>query len=387
SLLLRQQRHAFEVPIPADSLDVLERGITELILLGPPPRLSLRLPLTMISVSMGVILCMCWMVVHCYLFSRYIRQKRLSWLDLQRSRLAELRDRMCSLESEVPDFALNTIPTRTPKRSEGYSGDRRSSSVSRANSDAVAVMQQILDVTVQQERSYFERLLEFTGTLLLEIENQLYDHRSWVPFAVDLSDLNHLMESFDSSLLFLDGCLSEFVKRCYFMQETVDILRTLNECQAKVDLSYQEERNICPNETDELVVIERDQITITPRKSPILASSTAEYEVNEHEPSSVPCPSPDPSLSCNASEKPELSPHINEMEVTGFSDENEPHHYSHSSDESTHEPKIPKPSRIPYQTLTPSFHLMNPPANLQRNHLGLTTVSLYYCLIAVSVNV
>ncbi|KAF6777062.1 hypothetical protein AHF37_03243, partial [Paragonimus kellicotti] len=277
SLLLRQQRHAFEIPIPVDSLDVLERAITELILLGPPSRLSLRLPLTVMSVSVVIILYMCWMVVHCYLFSRHVRQKRLSWLDLQRTRLAELRDRMSSLESEMPDFALNPTPTKTPKLSDGYSGDRRSSSVSRANSGAVTVMQQILDVTVRQERSYFERLLEFTGTLLLEIENQLYDHHSWVPFAVDLSDLNHLMESFD--------------------------------------------------------------------------------------------------LSSDAPEKPELSPHVSEMEVTGFSDENEPRHYSHSSDASTHELKIPKPSRIPYHTLTPSFHLMNPPACLQRNQLGVTTPS------------
>ncbi|KAF7234121.1 hypothetical protein EG68_12393 [Paragonimus skrjabini miyazakii] len=159
------------------------------------------------------------------------------------------------------------------------------------------------------------------------------------------------------------------------MQKIMDILRTLNECQAKVDLSYVEERDICPNETNELVASERDQITTTPRKSPVLAPSTAENEVNEHEQSSVFCALPDHSLSCNASEKPELSPHIKRMEVTWFSDENEPRHYSRSWDASTHEPKIPKPGVIPYHTLAPSFHLMNPPACLQRNHLGLTTSS------------
>ncbi|KAF8565297.1 hypothetical protein P879_09370 [Paragonimus westermani] len=154
------------------------------------------------------------------------------------------------------------------------------------------------------------------------------------------------------------------------MQETMDILRTLNECQAKVDLSYQEERGICPNETDELVFIDRDQIMFTPRRSPVLA----EDEVNEREQSSV-CPSPDPSLSCNASGNLEMSLHVNETEVTEFCDENEPRHCSQSSDVSTHEPKIPKPSRIPCHTLTPSFHLMNPPASIQRNQLSLATPS------------
>ncbi|KAF8562165.1 hypothetical protein P879_10798 [Paragonimus westermani] len=112
SLLLREQRHAFEVPIPVDSLDVLERGITELILLGPPSRLSLQLPVAVMSVSVVVILCVCWMVTHCYLSSRRARQNRLSWLDLQKTRLTELHDRMCSLDSEIPDFALSATPTK-----------------------------------------------------------------------------------------------------------------------------------------------------------------------------------------------------------------------------------------------------------------------------------
>ncbi|KAF8562164.1 hypothetical protein P879_10797 [Paragonimus westermani] len=149
------------------------------------------------SVSVVVILCVCWMVTHCYLSSRRARQNRLSWLDLQKTRLTELHDRMCSLDSEIPDFALSATPTKTSKRSKNHSGDRLSGSVSQANSDAFTVMQQILDVTVRHERSYFEHLLESTGTLLLEIENQLYDHRYWVPFAVDLTDLNSLMESFE----------------------------------------------------------------------------------------------------------------------------------------------------------------------------------------------
>ncbi|KAG5446811.1 hypothetical protein CSKR_114115 [Clonorchis sinensis] len=365
SFLLPERTHVIKNHLTSEDFLAIENRIMALIFYGPPTGISLfHLILLPAAIISAILFTLCLMLL-LYRSSRRAHCKRLELMKQYEDRWFDLQLKISSLAEEMPIISLR--PSSSKKRNPigDSSTSRRSSSVSEASRSAAKVMQQLLNMTISTEQAYLLDALERTKDQLDSVKRQVNDRRFRTLFVANRPELSLEVDRCDRSLHKLSGFLSELTQRWNYMREAMDILATLNDCHWQVESSYRGDESMAV-ETDSVGLnhLQEEPMQFTEdldcAKSTVFETTTLNCFSEEA--------SRTPSPTCQD------SPRSEEMkDLNSFADENLPADCTDVPGADGTETKIPKPSRIPSHTLTPSFHLMNPPAS--KLVTGLTTPS------------
>ncbi|TGZ65008.1 hypothetical protein CRM22_006095 [Opisthorchis felineus] len=356
SFLLPERTHVIKTHLTPEDFLLIENRIMALIFYGPPTGVSVFHLILLPSAIISAILFMLCLMLLFYRSSRRAHCKRLELMKQYGDRWSDLQLKISSLEEEMPIISLRPSSSKKRNSINDSSNNRRSSSVSEASRSAAKVMQQLLNMTIATEQAYLLDALERTKDQLDSVKRQVSDRRFRTLFVVNRPELSLEVDRCDRALRKLSGFLSELTQRWNYMREAMDILATLNDCHWQVESSYRGDESIAA-ETDS---VGQSHLQEEPKQF-ATGFGTSILNCFSEEASSTPSPAI------------QDSPRSEEMKDLSFADENLPADCTDVPGADGTETKIPKPSRIPSHTLTPSFHLMNPPAS--KLVTGLTTPS------------
>ncbi|CAH8485893.1 unnamed protein product [Dicrocoelium dendriticum] len=156
----------------------------------------------------------------------------------------------------------------------------------------------------------------------------------------------------------LDTSISETGHRWRCMREAIDILKTLGDCQVKADSSN------CFDECS-VVLLEHDNVEEQPPSDIVTAAAlNSGFETAMTDSEDVP-------MSVDEPTTPHYSTCLGPQII--YADENQSNDRVASFYLGDYKSKIPKPNLPAVRALGPSFLLMNPPANLQREGNSFST--------------
>ncbi|KER26997.1 hypothetical protein T265_05834 [Opisthorchis viverrini] len=378
SFLLPEHTHVIKNHLTPEDFLAIESRIMALIFYGPPTGVSLFHVILLPAATISAILFTLCLMLLFYRSSRRAHCKRLELMKQYGDRWSDLQLKISSLEEEMPIISLRPSSSKKRNALNDSSNNRRSSSVSEASRSAAKVMQQLLNMTISTEQAYLLDALERTKDQLDSVKRQVSDRRFRTLFVANRPELSLEVDRCDGSLRKLDSFLSELTQRWNYMREAMDILTTLNDCHWQVESSYRADVSIAV-ETDPVgqsrLQDESMQFSESPDCSKSAVFETSILNCLPEETSSTPSPTiqDSPEFEEIKDLKCVCPSSVQFFVASSFADENLPTDCTDVPGCDGTETKIPKPSRIPSHTLTPSFHLMNPPAS--KLVTGLTTPS------------